>query len=156
MISHPTCFSCLDPRELIWSQRGLSPIGSVVIGDQVLDRHGRLQRVYYKRVEQKPVWELCTGSFRFPLRLAEGHACFVIRKSEVDEKIPFISYCETAKPKGHYRGDLRRNNPCRRSHPNNPVTVSELHTHEIGYGDFLLFPVVCDSERNTRPLFARA
>jgi len=85
------CCNCLDPEELIWAVHGLIRIGDVRYGDLVLDKHGRLQRVYCTRAEQKSIWELSTGSFRFGLRISDDHRCFVVRKSEVDAKLPFIS-----------------------------------------------------------------
>lgn len=85
---------CLNSDELIWTGQGLIQIGGVQPGHSVLDKHGRSQRVYCKRAQQKPVWQLSTGSFRFGLRATEDQRCFVVRKSEVDQEIPFISYTE--------------------------------------------------------------
>ena len=145
------CFGCLDLDEPVWTPKGLVRIDDVRCGDKVLDRYGRTQIVYSKEYkQQRTIYEVETGNFRHdPLLLTGDHTCIFVRFQDAERYLPFIV-------RKHFRTQERISKKSRQARRFRQrvfsVPVTEGPTTEIEVGDYMLFPVIADSQRLLAPL----
>ncbi len=139
------CFGCLEENELVWTQRGLKPIGEVRAGTFVLDKYGRWEEVL--NVECKSADNLLgftTAAFRHdPLLLTPDHICIFAKQDHVLESVPYIF--KTAERSIKFL-DSRKHT--RRIHKyRNKLKLAEGRADSLEVGDYFVFPVISESRR---------
>lgn len=146
------CFGCLEESELIWTRRGLKPIGEVQVGEQVLDKHGDWQEVL--NIMHKPTDVLLgfsTAAFRHdPLWLTPDHICIFAKRSHVIESVPYVfATAERSIKFLNAKKHTRRIGKYR-----DKLKLTEGHADTLEVGDYMVFPVVPESARRALDLSA--
>lgn len=147
------CFGCLDLDEPIWLKKGLIRIDDVQVGDDVLDRYGRVQAVYHKEYkQQRALYSIETDNFRDdPLLLTGDHTCIFVRFKDAENYLPFIVKggvgFRSSEKISKKSGDSRKFRDRVFSIP-----VTEAPTLEMMVGDYMLFPLISHKERHAIPL----
>ncbi len=134
------CFGCLDEDEPIWTHRGLIPIGTVNVEDRVLGIDGGEERVVDVWKKAAPVREIHLGAVRRdPLRLTGDHVCVVVSEEAAVRAVPML-----------YRQANRgvRFQSRKRSYdPPRTARAEPRLAEEVRPGDYVLFPVISESDR---------
>ena len=143
------CFGCLEENELIWTDKGLKPIGEVCFCDKVIDLNGELKsiiNIIHKTSEQ--LLGISTAMFRFdPLWLTPDHTCLFVRREDAIADLPYLS--NTAE-RLKFRADSKK---ARRSAKyRNILKLTEGDAEEMKVGDYMAFPVIPDNVRKNLPL----
>jgi hypothetical protein len=135
-----SCPGCLAPDEPVWTERGLIPIGQVVVGDVVLGIDGRPDVVIEVTRKHEPLLRLATASARHGMRLTPDHRCFVVPREVAHERVMYL----------HENGrDLLALTKGRS--PVSTLTRSDLaikRAADVAVGDYWLFPVVAEEGRD--------
>jgi intein/homing endonuclease len=73
---------CLPPEECVWSERGLTPIGEIRVGERVLTHTGRLEPVtqVMRREHHGPLLSIKPALLGGAVRLTPGHEVLVVKR----------------------------------------------------------------------------
>ncbi len=138
------CFGCLEANERIWTSRGLVPIATAEIGDEVIGLDGRRETITDKWFRSGPTLRIKTGAAREGMELTPDHWCVFVEKHEAMRVISGL----------HRRGKederLRLTGQLRNRVSDAALTVG--HASEVRPGDFWLYPVVPEQARSDDPL----
>ena len=138
------CFGCLEANERIWTSRGLIPIAAAEAGDEVIGLDGRRETITDKWFKSGPTLRIETGAAKEGITLTPDHWCVFVKRKEALRAIPRI-HARRAGGK-----DLRFSS--RHSQRDLDVQLSVEHASEVREGDFWLYPIVQDYEREDAPL----
>lgn len=163
------CFGCLDENEPIWTEKGLTPIKDVSIGDFVFTHRGSFEKVIAKRNKNDDhnILSITTGNFRVPLRLTEDHDCLAIKKNPFIQTFPIEkrSFPYMDKRYGKELGIFKWKNIKFNSRTNNRsesnftqekiynIAFEKYEAKDLEIGDFIGFPIINSNERIEKPLF---
>ncbi|HSK74694.1 MAG TPA: DNA primase [Pyrinomonadaceae bacterium] len=143
------CFGCLEENELIWTDKGLKPIGQVCFCDKVFDLNGELREItHIVHKESDVLLGVSTDVFRYdPLWLTPDHTCLFVRREDAVKNLPYlVNTAERLK----FRSDSKR---ARRSKKyQNILKLTEENAESMRVGDYLAFPVVSELLRNNLSL----
>src|SRR5215204_4564125 len=143
------CFGCLEENELIWTDKGLKPIGQVCYCDKVVDLNGELRsitNIIHKTSEQ--LLGISTAMFRFdPLWLTPDHTCLFVRQEDAVSSLPYIQKIRERLIFYSIRKRAKRSKKYL-----NLLKLTEGSAGEIKVGDYLAFPVINKSLRKNFPL----
>ena len=145
------CFGCLEENELIWTDKGLKPIGQVCYCDKVLDLTGKLRpitNIVHKTSDV--LLGISTASFRYdPLWLTLDHTCLFVRQADAVANLPYlINTAERLKFKSSSKGTKRI------AKYQNKLKLTEGNADQMSVGDYLAFPVISECARKNTPLRA--
>lgn len=145
------CFGCLEENELIWTDKGLKPIGQVCYCDKVVDLNGELKpitNIVHKTSEQ--LLGISTAMFRYdPLWLTPDHTCLFVRQEDAVSNLPYIQQTPERLKFYSIRKRAKRSKKYQ-----NLLKLTEGNAEEMNVGDYLAFPVISDSSRNNFSLKA--
>lgn len=145
------CFGCLEESELIWTDKGLKPIGQVCYCDKVVDLNGELKpitNIVHKTAEQ--LLGISTAMFRYdPLWLTPDHTCLFVRQEDAVAHLPYIQKTPERLKFYSIRKRAKRSEKYK-----NSLKLTEGNAEEMQVGDYLAFPVINESLRNNFPLKA--
>lgn len=145
------CFGCLEENELIWTDKGLKPIGQVCFCDKVVDLNGNYQEVVnIVHKTSDVILGISTDIFRYdPLWLTPDHTCLFIRQEDAIKNLPYlVNTAERLK----FRSDCKRAKRSKKYR--NALKLTEGNANEMKVGDYLAFPVISKTIRNNSPLKA--
>jgi DNA primase len=138
------CFGCLEANERIWTSRGLIPIAEAEPGDEVIGLHGSREMITDKWFKSGPTLRIKTGAAKEGLELTPDHHCVFVRREEALRAIPRVHLRHSAGKKLRFSS--------RHNAKNAHVSLSMDHASEVREGDFWLYPVISDDERDDAPL----
>jgi DNA primase len=138
------CFGCLEANERIWTSRGLIPIAEAEPGDEVIGLDGSRETITDKWFKSGPILRIKTGAAREGLKLTPDHHCVFVRREEALRAIPRIHLRQSGEKKIHFSS--------RHNTKNAHVRLSVDHASEVREGDFWLYPIIPDEERDDSPL----
>ncbi len=138
------CFGCLEANERIWTSKGLIPIAAVEPGDEVIGLDGRRETITDKWFKSAPTVRIKTGASKEGIELTPDHHCVFVQREEALRAIPRVD------PRQSGGKQLRFSS--RHSKKNANVRLSVEHASEIREGDFWLYPVIPEEERDDSPL----
>ncbi len=133
------CFGCLEANERIWTSSGLIPIAAVEPGDEVIGLDGRRETVTDKWFKSGPTLRIRTGAAREGIELTPDHHCVFVKKEDALRSISRVYLRHASK------NDIRFSSKRRKKDLDARVSVE--HASEIREGDFWLYPVIPDEER---------
>jgi DNA primase len=139
------CFGCLEANELIWTSRGLIPIAATEVGDEVIGLGGRRETITDKWFKSGPTVRIRTGAAKEGIELTPDHQCVFVRREEALRAIPGVHVRYSGKDEMRFSSKLRKKNalgPRLSVHP----------ASDIRSGDFWLYPVIPEEDRNDDPL----
>ena len=140
------CFGCLDENEWIWTQDGLTRMGTVEVGDTVLGINGRTERVTQVVRKRGPLLTITFDAVRTPLRLTPDHTCVYVKQKDALHAVPML-YRQSNR--GMRFQSRKRSYQTVRACPR-----VETDAQGVNVGDYFLFPVIPMSERSVAPLAA--
>ena len=138
------CFGCLEANERIWTSRGLIPIGATEPGDEVIGRDGRRETITDKWFRSGSTTKISTGAAKEGIELTPDHTCLYVSREEALRSIPGVHLRSAGEKTMRFSRKLRRKGS------NARITVGPAS--DVREGDFWLYPVVPDDERNDSPL----
>jgi DNA primase len=138
------CFGCLEANERIWTSRGLIPIAAAEPGDEVIGLDGRRETITDKWFKSGPTVRIATGAAKEGLELTPDHTCLYIPREEALGSLPGVHLRSSREKTLRFSQELRRKNS------NARITVGPAS--HIQEGDFWLYPVIPDAERDDSPL----
>ena len=138
------CFGCLEANERIWTSRGLIPIAETEPGDEVIGLGGHRETITDKWFKSGPTLRIKTGAAEEGIELTPDHQCVFVRREEALRAIPRVHPTQSGRNKLRFSS--------RHSGKNANVRLSVEHASEIRVGDFWLYPVIPDEERDDSPL----
>jgi DNA primase len=138
------CFGCLEANERIWTSKGLIPIAEAEPGDEVIGLGGRREIITDKWFKSGPTLRIKTGAAREGIELTPDHQCVFVKREEALRAIPRVHARES--------GGKQLRFSRRHSGKNANVRLSVEHASEIREGDFWLYPVIPDEQRDDLPL----
>lgn len=145
------CFGCLEENELIWTDKGLKPIGEVCFCDKVIDSFGNLKpiiNIIHKTSDH--LIGISTAMFRYdPLWLTPDHTCIFVRQEDAITNLPYL--CRTKK---RLRFFSARKRAKRSKKYQNVLKLTEGNAGQLKVGDYLAFPVISEAFRRNQPLKA--
>lgn len=138
------CFGCLEANERVWTSRGLIPIAAAEPGDEVIGLDGHRETITDKWFKSGPTVRIATGAAKEGIELTPDHTCLYVSREEALQSIPGVHL--------RYSGEkaMRFSQKLRRTDSNVRITVGPAS--DIREGDFWLYPVIPDEERNNPPL----
>jgi intein/homing endonuclease len=138
------CFGCLEANERIWTSRGLIPIAATEPGDEVIGLDGRHETILDKWFKSGPTVRIATGAAKEGIELTPDHTCLYISREEALHSLSGV-HLRSSREK-----TMRLSQKLRRKDSNVRITVGPAS--DIREGDFWLYPVIPDEERNDSPL----
>jgi DNA primase len=138
------CFGCLEANERIWTSKGLIPIAEAEPGDEVIGLDGSREKITDKWFKSAPTLRIKTGAAKEGLELTPDHHCVFVRREEALRAIPRVHLRQSG------RKELRFSS--RHNARNGHVSLSVDHASEVREGDFWLYPVIPNEERDDSPL----
>jgi DNA primase len=138
------CFGCLEAHERIWTSKGLIPIAEAEPGDEVIGLGGRRETITDKWFKSGPTLRIKTGAAREGIELTPNHHCVFVKG---EEALGAIARVHPRQP-----GGMKRRCSSRHSEKNANVRLSIEHASDIREGDFWLYPVIPDEDRDDSPL----
>src|SRR5215210_1917850 len=141
------CFGCLEANELIWTSKGLIPIAEAEPGDEVIGLGGRRETITDKWFKSAPTLRIKTGAAKEGIELAPDHHCVFVKREEALRAIPRVHPRESGGKKLRFSSRHRKQNA--------DVRLSVDQASEIRPGDFWLYPVIPEGERDDSPLPGR-
>lgn len=140
---HFHCFGCLDQKEYIWTEKGLTRIKNVRVGDRVLTHKGRFQPISAKQKKKvSSARVIKTASFRSGLVLTDDHTCLRIPISRA-LTLPFVGK-DSRRPYGIKYSKARANRGLGIFIA--PPRWETCEAKDLRGGDFVGFPV-CESRQ---------
>ena len=145
------CFGCVEENELIWTDKGLKPIGKVCLCDKVIDLKGELKSITNIIHKTSDVLlGISTDSFRYdPLWLTPDHTCLFVRQEDAVASLPYI--CRTKERLKFYSVRKRAK---RSKKYQDLLKLTEGNAEEMKVGDYLAFPIIGENLRKNFPLAA--
>jgi DNA primase len=138
------CFGCLEANERIWTSRGLIPIAEAEPGDEVIGLDGSREMITDKWFKSGSTLRIKTGAAKEGLELTPDHHCVFVRREEALRAIPRVHPRQSGGKKLRFSS--------RHSAENAHIQLSVDHASEVREGDFWLYPVIPDEERDDSPL----
>jgi hypothetical protein len=145
------CFGCLEENELIWTDKGLKPIGKVCFCDKVIDLNGNLKPIInIVRKTSDVLLGISTALFRYdPLWLTPDHICLFVRQEDAVANLPYlINFTERLK----FSAASKRAKRTKKYQ--NALKLTENTAEQMKIGDYLAFPVISENLRKNYPLRA--
>jgi DNA primase len=141
------CFGCLEANERIWTSRGLLPIAATEVGDKVIGLDGRRETITDKWFKSGPTLRIRTGAAKEGIELTPDHWCIFVRREEALRALRATSRVHLT-----YSGreEMRFSSKLRRKYSNAQLSVA--HASDVRDGDFWLYPVIPDEDRDDVPL----
>ena len=141
------CHRCIAETELVWTSRGIIPISDVMVDDLVPDLSGTLRRVSDVVKQRRRVMGIALKGFKEYLELTPDHVCVIVTNCEAKRTLPYIwnSASHGTRFAAYAKGKMRR-----RGYPN----IDEVKASDVQKGDFFLFPVLPQQDRNSDALQA--
>ena len=141
------CFGCLEANERIWTSKGLIPIAEAEPGDEVIGLDGRRETITDKWFKSGPTLRIKTGAANDGIELTPDHHCVFVKREEALRAIPRVH------PRGSGGKKLRFSS--RRKGQSAGVRLTVDQASEVREGDFWLYPVVPDEDRDDSALPGR-
>jgi DNA primase len=138
------CFGCLEANERIWTSKGLIPIAAAEIGDRVIGLDGRPEVVTDKMFKSGSTLRIRTGAAKEGIELTPDHWCVFVRKEEALRAISRVHLRYSGSDQNRLSSKLRKRDLDAR--------LSVEHASNVEEGDFWLYPVIPDEDRNSAPL----
>ena len=138
------CFGCLEANERIWTSRGLIPIAAAEPGDEVIGLDGARETITDKWFKSGPTVRITTGAAKEGIELTPDHTCLFITREEALRAIPGVHLRYSGEKELRFSRKLRGRDPDAR------ITVGPAS--DVREGDFWLYPVIPDEERDDSPL----
>jgi DNA primase len=138
------CFGCLEANERIWTSKGLIPIAEAEPGDEVIGLGGRRETIIDKWFKSGPTLRIKTGAAKEGIELTPDHHCVFVKREEALRAIPRVHQRQAGGKKLRFSS--------RHNAKNAHVRLSVDHASEVREGDFWLYPVIPDEERDDSPL----
>jgi DNA primase len=138
------CFGCLKANERIWTSRGLIPIAEVEPGDEVIGLGGCYETITDKWFKSGPTLRIKTGAAKEGIELTPDHHCIFVKREEALRAIPRVHPRQSGGKKLRFSS--------RHSRKIANVRLSVEQASEIREGDFWLYPVIPDEDRDDSPL----
>ena len=138
------CFGCLGANERIWTSKGLIPIAAAEPGDEVIGLDGRRETITDKWFKSGPTTRIRTGAAKEGIELTPDHTCLYISREEALRSLSGVHLRSSGEKAMRFSQKLRRKDS------NVRITVGPAA--DIREGDFWLYPVIPDEERNDSPL----
>ena len=138
------CFGCLEANERIWTSKGLIPIAMAEPGDEVIGIDGGRETITDKWLKYGPTMIIRTGAAKEGIELTPDHWCVFVRREEA------LRAMSRAYPRYWGGGEVRFSSKLRRKDSN--VQLSVAHASDVREGDFWLYPVISDKNRDDTPL----
>jgi DNA primase len=138
------CFGCLKANERIWTSRGLIPIAEVEPGDEVIGLGGCYETITDKWFKSGPTLRIKTGAAKEGIELTPDHHCIFVKREEALRAIPRVHPRQLGGKKLRFSS--------RHSRKIANVRLSVEQASEIREGDFWLYPVIPDEDRDDSPL----
>ncbi len=142
------CFGCLEANERIWTSRGLIPIIESEIGDEVIGLGGQREKIVDKEVKTGSTLLIRTGAAKEGLELTPDHWCVFVKRDEAVRTVSGLHRRGRDDEKLRLSSRLRGNVA--------PVELSVSRASDVRPGDFLLYPVIPDGDRDDSPLSGEA
>jgi DNA primase len=143
------CFGCLEENELIWTDKGLKPIGKVCFCDKVFDLNGNLKSITnIVHKDASNLLGISTALFRYdPLWLTPDHTCLFVRQEDAVAGLPYLI---NSVERLRFRASGKRARRTKKYQ--NALKLSEAAAEEMKIGDYLAFPVISENLRNNSSL----
>jgi DNA primase len=138
------CFGCLEANERIWTSRGLIPIAAAEIGDQVIGLDGRRETITDKWFKSGPTLRIGTGAVKEGLQLTPDHWCVFVKKEEALRAVSRVHLRYSGGDQIRLSSKLLRQDLDAR--------LSIERAADMREGDFWLYPVIPEGDRNDSPL----
>lgn len=138
------CFGCLEANERIWTSRGLIPIIESEIGDEVIGLGGQREKIVDKEVKTGSTLLIRTGAAKEGIELTPDHWCVFVKRNEAVRAVSGLHRRGRDDEKLRLSSRLRGNVA--------PVELSISRASDVRPGDFWLYPVVPDRDRDDSPL----
>jgi DNA primase len=138
------CFGCLAANERIWTSRGLIPIAESEPGDEVIGLDGSREMIIDKWFKSGPTLRIKTGAAKEGIELTPDHHCVFVCREEALRALPRVHLRQSAGKQLRFSS--------RHNVKNAHVRLSVDHASEVREGDFWLYPVIPDEERDDSPL----
>jgi DNA primase len=138
------CFGCLEANERIWTSRGLIPIAAAEPGDEVIGLDGRRETITDKWFKSAPTVRIATGAAKEGIELTPDHTCLYIAREEALRSLSGVYLRSTDQKAMRFSRKLRRKDA--------GVRITVGPASDIREGDFWLYPLIPDEERNDTPL----
>ena len=138
------CFGCLEANERIWTSRGLIPIAAAEPGDEVIGLDGRRETITDKWFKSGPTLRIATGAAKEGIELTPDHTCLYISREEALRSISGVHLGYSGEKAVRFSRRLRRKDP--------DVRITVGPASDVREGDFWLYPVIPDKDRNDSPL----
>ena len=134
------CFGCLEANEQIWTSNGLIPIAAVEIGDRVVGLDGRPEVIIDKMFKSASTLRIKTGAAKEGIELTPDHWCVFVKKAEALRAISRVHLRHSGSYQIRLSSKLRKRDLDAR--------LSIEHASDVREGDFWLYPVVPDEDRD--------
>ena len=138
------CFGCLDANELIWTSRGLVPIAAAEVGDEVIGLDGRRETITDKWFKSGPTLKIRTGAAKEGIELTPDHWCVFVKREEALRTISGVHLRYSGGEEARFSRRLRDKDL--------DAQLSIERASDVREGDFWLYPVVRDEDRDNAPL----
>jgi DNA primase len=138
------CFGCLEANERIWTSKGLIPIAAAEIGDRVVGLDGRPEVIIDKMFKSGSTLRIRTGAAKEGIELTPDHWCVFVKKKAALRAISKIHLRHSGSDQIRLSSKLRKSDL--------GVRLSVEHASNLQEGDFWLYPVVPDEDRDDSPL----
>jgi DNA primase len=138
------CFGCLEANERIWTSKGLIPIAAAEPGEEVIGLDGQRETITDKWFKSGPTLKIRTGAAKEGIELTPDHWCVFIRREEALRAISRVHLRYSGGEEIRFSSKLRSKDSSAR--------LSTAHASEVREGDFWLYPVISDKDRDTKPL----
>ena len=139
------CFGCLEANQLIWTSKGLIPIAAAEVGDKVIGLDGRRESIVEKWFKSSTTLKIRTGAAREGIELTPDHWCVFVEKEEALRTISMAHLRYSGGEEVRFSRKLRKKEFDTR--------LSIEHASSIREGDFWLYPVVPDDDRENASLW---
>jgi len=134
------CFGCLEANERIWTSRGLIPIAAAEIGDEVIGLDGCRETITDKWFKSGTTLRIKTGATKEGIELTPDHWCVFLEKGEALRAISEVHPRHSGGDRARFSRKLRKKDL--------DMRLSVEHASVIREGDFWLYPVVPDEDRD--------
>src|SRR5215211_4071294 len=134
------CFGCLEANERIWTSRGLIPIAAAEVGDEVIGLDGCRETITDKWFKSGTTLRIKTGATKEGIELTPDHWCVFLEKGEALRAISEVHPRHSGGDRARFSRQLRKKDL--------DMRLSVEHASVIREGDFWLYPVVPDEDRD--------
>jgi DNA primase len=138
------CFGCLEADEQIWTSKGLIPIAAAEVGDRVFGLDGRPEVIIDKMFKSGSTLRIRTGAAKEGIELTPDHWCVFVKKEEALRAISRVHLRYSGSDQIRLSSKLRKWDLDAR--------LSVEHASSVKEGDFWLYPVVPDEDRDVSSL----